>query len=598
MLSVLLTLAFLPEMNADVIGGCPWDVGSELNTMLTENGVSADGSVCSGESSSNGVCYFNVPDEAAHDACSTTYPGSVPFSYETEYYCMIDAGISSLTDCENIFPGFDPVSGGDYYDSGLPELIAECQLSKCNDFPSDPTQCDDVIFQTDGDNLRIYSYGDMLKVYQNDVEVLLIKDVTSVATCDTLGCVTVTADAGKTIPSQSDLRAACAASCAAISVEGTGCLDEESAFSSTCDVTVSLDNVGDDHSDLSGHEEGGICSVLWPDKYPNNNYEPQGQQYLIRSSKTNQCMHTEYTQDCFESNPSIWYEVREVTEGVVALISYETGYAVAIDEHSAQSDCRMNLYQRDGFASEQSQLWEIEQGSSGGHLLKSTWGGTVYLTDKEEGSQIYSCPDAMLATDVAASAGEWFFTPVGGTCFRNTDTVKVRSGVFRTTSEKPLSEVKVGDHVQTGPSTYTEVTGLPHSKSTSPFIEVRMAGPERHALAATEHHTFPTCNHRSHTGRMVRAYEIKPGDCLHTVDGERTVASVERRLVAEGDETYTVELKGNHDVLLVGGVVTHAKPQTAKAMLDADAKNMVGAKNSPAQHKKLKASKKKKTVKA
>lgn len=153
-----------------------------------------------------------------------------------------------------------------------------------------------------------------------------------------------------------------------------------------------------------------------------------------------------------------------------------------------------------------------------------------------------------------------------GTCFRSDATVNVRSSALRTAVAKPLTQVKVGDVVQTGTSgfSWAEVTGLPHSKSSAPFVEITMDGPERHKLAATEHHTFPACG--SHAAekkkRMLQAHEIKAGTCLLTADGKRTVASVERKLATKEDETYTVELKGGHDTLLVGGVVTHAKPES------------------------------------
>mmetsp|Transcript_34337 Transcript_34337/g.57686 ORF Transcript_34337/g.57686 Transcript_34337/m.57686 type:complete len:101 (+) Transcript_34337:1210-1512(+) len=69
---------------------------------------------------------------------------------------------------------------------------------------------------------------------------------------------------------------------------------------------------------------------------------------------------------------------------------------------------------------------------------------------------------------------------------------------------------------------------------------------------------------------MLQAHEIKAGTCLLTADGKRPVASVERKVATKEDETYTVELKGGHETLLVGGVVTHAKPEI-KAIANANA---------------------------
>ena len=96
-------------------------------------------------------------------------------------------------------------------------------------------------------------------------------------------------------------------------------------------------------------------------------------------------------------------------------------------------------------------------------------------------------------------------------------------------------------------------------------------------LRATEHHTFPACapsppaapseraalrggRGRGTAAAMLEARDVKPGTCLRTPEGERTVASVDRRLASPEDVTYTVQLMGGSDMLVVGGVVTHAKP--------------------------------------
>jgi hypothetical protein len=63
---------------------------------------------------------------------------------------------------------------------------------------------------------------------------------------------------------------------------------------------------------------------------------------------------------------------------------------------------------------------------------------------------------------------------------------------------------------------------------------------------------------------MVSAQDLKPGDCLHTAAGKRLVQSVEVREAVAGDNTVTVVLQGGADMLVVGGVVTHAKPEHGK----------------------------------
>jgi hypothetical protein len=60
-------------------------------------------------------------------------------------------------------------------------------------------------------------------------------------------------------------------------------------------------------------------------------------------------------------------------------------------------------------------------------------------------------------------------------------------------------------------------------------------------------------------------FPLQVGDCLRTEDGPQTVKSAERRLANEDDMTYTVEVAGSNDLIVVGGVVTHAKPQHSHA---------------------------------
>jgi hypothetical protein len=174
--------------------------------------------------------------------------------------------------------------------------------------------------------------------------------------------------------------------------------------------------------------------------------------------------------------------------------------------------------------------------------------------------------------------------------------------------ETKLSDVKVGDVVVTldhkRQKRLSTVQQLPHSKSTGDFIEITLSGADSPAveeapapahmapaaaaslLQATEHHTFPTCGRAkpanlrsaSHLAQvpMVEAKDIKAGSCVLTLEGERLVASVKRRLASAKDVTYTVQLDGGSDLLVVGGVVSHAKPSHA-AFHDLSTKEKVEA---------------------
>jgi hypothetical protein len=187
-----------------------------------------------------------------------------------------------------------------------------------------------------------------------------------------------------------------------------------------------------------------------------------------------------------------------------------------------------------------------------------------------------------------------------GHCFSADSTVLVMNPKSRTIVKTALSDVTVGDRVVSMDHTQTKrlatVKGLPHSTSVGDFIEFRLA-PERltvnptvkqtaptlHgdvlSLRTTEFHTFPKCpslqpppTHLRHSAHslaasdmiMLEAHEIRPGDCLLALDGEHAVVSADRRLAESSDVTYSVLLEGAADLLVVGGVVTHAKPSHHK----------------------------------
>lgn len=149
--------------------------------------------------------------------------------------------------------------------------------------------------------------------------------------------------------------------------------------------------------------------------------------------------------------------------------------------------------------------------------------------------------------------------------------MSVLSEVTHQVTEVPLHKLNVGDLVgavdqHTRQEHFSKVVALPRSPSYNDFIEVtthQMAAQQRdnhkvRKLLATDHHTFPLCG----TGfrKETAAMDLKKGDCLLTEGGGKsTVASTTRVFPTENSDTFTVVLEGSDNLLLVGGIVTHAK---------------------------------------
>jgi hypothetical protein len=157
-----------------------------------------------------------------------------------------------------------------------------------------------------------------------------------------------------------------------------------------------------------------------------------------------------------------------------------------------------------------------------------------------------------------------------GSCFSGASTVSVLNEATRSVASVPLHSVKVGDKVRavdhrTRKETFSKVVGLPHSASSGSFVDVQLRkheGGQAHRVLATEHHTFPLCDTAFRVEKA--AMDLKPGDCLLTEGGgKNAVESVDRVAAKEGDVTYTVVLDGADDLVVVGGVVTHARPSKA-----------------------------------
>jgi secreted trypsin-like serine protease len=151
-----------------------------------------------------------------------------------------------------------------------------------------------------------------------------------------------------------------------------------------------------------------------------------------------------------------------------------------------------------------------------------------------------------------------------GACMSDQSTVIVETSSLR--KKVPLRALSVGDKVlAVGKTTrkehFSTVVDLPHSPSDHDFIEVTVGAPakKQHTVRTTEFHTFPLCD--AGFRKDVMAKDLKEGQCLHTVGGAKGVVTSIKRVKPEpGSETYTVVLEGADDLVVVDGVVTHAKP--------------------------------------
>jgi len=152
-------------------------------------------------------------------------------------------------------------------------------------------------------------------------------------------------------------------------------------------------------------------------------------------------------------------------------------------------------------------------------------------------------------------------TSSSGTCYHHTSTVTrlvASNGV--NTAEIPLSELEVGQRILAlsshGKPTFAKVEALPHGPGVEPFMHIVMASKEAHDLTVTLHHTFDTC--ASKPSPVIKAMDVKAGSCLHTAEGTAIVHSAKRLASKDGDETYSIKLAGNVDIVAIGGVFTHA----------------------------------------
>ena len=160
-----------------------------------------------------------------------------------------------------------------------------------------------------------------------------------------------------------------------------------------------------------------------------------------------------------------------------------------------------------------------------------------------------------------------------GTCFSSASTV-TRLAAGGAEEQVPLSALRVGDRVRVASkakpgakpgvsAAYDEVVALVHSPSAGAFLEVATASndptPVLHTLRVTPFHTVAVCAPVAEA--FVPAAQLKVGTCVRTEQGHAKVTSVTPKAPAAGEDTFTVVLKGQTDMLAVDGVFTHAKPQ-------------------------------------
>ena len=152
------------------------------------------------------------------------------------------------------------------------------------------------------------------------------------------------------------------------------------------------------------------------------------------------------------------------------------------------------------------------------------------------------------------------------TCQSSMSTVTRQSVLDGRTEQVPLTEVKIGDKLlaanHVGQTFFDEVVGLPSSPSDTAFVNVTVRQPDGEAttLRVTPHHTVAVCSAKK-GGEVKEARKIKAGECVLTASGKGRVESVKTTAATEGESTFTVELKGHTELLVVDGILTHAKPE-------------------------------------
>jgi len=180
--------------------------------------------------------------------------------------------------------------------------------------------------------------------------------------------------------------------------------------------------------------------------------------------------------------------------------------------------------------------------------------------------------EASLSTCEAAAATS--ASGGSGTCFSSDSTVTVLSNDGRSTETVRVSNLQANHHrvlsvTAQHKKTFATVAGLRRSPGKEAYINVKIKSPSSggstnnattsntEVVRFTEHHMSPLCGNN----RMIPAFQLKTGHCLHTAKGMGIVESATREAATATDETFTIVLEGDLDLVAVGGVFTHAKPE-------------------------------------
>ena len=158
-----------------------------------------------------------------------------------------------------------------------------------------------------------------------------------------------------------------------------------------------------------------------------------------------------------------------------------------------------------------------------------------------------------------------------GTCYHHTSSATRLATNGKSADQVPMTNLKEGDRIlaldEHAKPLFAKIEAIPNGPSAEPFIHIMMTGKGKQGLKATLHHTFDTCVGEqnpfmhaveSYGSAVVKAKDIKAGDCLYTADGRRFVRSATSREVQEGDVTYSIKLADRISAVAIGGVFTHA----------------------------------------
>ena len=151
-----------------------------------------------------------------------------------------------------------------------------------------------------------------------------------------------------------------------------------------------------------------------------------------------------------------------------------------------------------------------------------------------------------------------------GTCLHSSSTVSALVSGSKTPKDLAVSEVipghrilsaGVGDHKMA----FSKVLAVYKSPATAPYLDIKVDSKKNdqgRVLRATEFHTLASCD-----GQHVPANQLKLGDCLRTAHGPSAIVSITPTPATKDDMTYTILVEGETDLIYVGGILTHAKPE-------------------------------------